>query len=156
VLDESRSLQDQFAPDLICFGCGPANSHGLQIKSYVRGDRTFAEFQPQPHHQAYNGMVNGGILGAILDCHMNWTAAWWLMRQAAAQSPPCTVTAEFTVRFSAPTPSDQVLRLDAWIVEYSDKKVIVESSISAGGIGTASGKGTFVAVKPGHPAYHRW
>ena len=41
-MDESQSLQDQFAPTLICFGCGPANQQGLQIKSFSRGDQVIA------------------------------------------------------------------------------------------------------------------
>ena len=30
-MDANKSLQDQFAPHGICYGCGPANSKGLQI-----------------------------------------------------------------------------------------------------------------------------
>ena len=33
---------------------------------------------------------------------------------------------------------------------------VVESSITANGKMTATCRGTFVAVRPGHPAYHRW
>ena len=32
----------------------------------------------------------------------------------------------------------------------------VEGEILAGGVVTVRGSGTFVAVKEGHPAYHRW
>ena len=28
------SVQDEYAPKSICFGCGPANEKGLKIKSY--------------------------------------------------------------------------------------------------------------------------
>ena len=57
-------------------------------------------------------MVNGGIVGALLDCHMNWTAAWKLMAENGTDVPPCTVTAEYKVSFKAPTPSDVELELD--------------------------------------------
>ena len=30
---------------------------------------------PEPHHLAFEGVLNGGICGALLDCHSNWTAA---------------------------------------------------------------------------------
>jgi hypothetical protein len=30
-------LQNKFAPKSICFGCGPANKHGLQIQSIPDG-----------------------------------------------------------------------------------------------------------------------
>lgn len=155
-MDESTSLQDQFAPDLICFGCGPKNESGLQIKSYVRDERVIATFNPQAHHQAYQGMINGGIIGALLDCHMNWTAAWRLMVAGELDVPPCTVTAEYTVGFKAPTPSETKLELEAWVVENSHRKAVIEATLSAAGIVTATGQGIFVAVKEGHPAYHRW
>jgi len=73
-MDKTKSLQDQFAPNLICFGCGPANEKGLQIKSFVSGDKLIATYTPQPYHLAFEGMVNGGIIGTLLDCHLNWTA----------------------------------------------------------------------------------
>ena len=155
-MDSSLSLQDQFAPNLICFGCGPANEVGLQIKSFVRGDKVVATFQPAPHHQAYEGMINGGIIGALLDCHMNWTAAWHLMVVNGLSVPPCTVTAEYRVNFKAPTPSNQPLELTAWVVESNDRKAVIEATLEAQGQITATGQGTFVSVKPGHPAYHRW
>ena len=155
-MDESKSLQDQFAPKLICFGCGPANELGLQIKSFVQGDRVFASFAPKSHHQAFQGMINGGIIGALLDCHMNWTAAWQLMIANESDVPPCTVTAEYKVGFKAPTPSETTLELEAWVVQSSQRKAIVEATLSAAGDVTATGHGIFVAVKEGHPAFHRW
>ncbi len=155
-MDVSKSLQDQFAPNLICFGCGPANKQGLQIKSFVEQDRVIARFSPEHHHQAFEGMINGGIIGSLLDCHMNWTAAWKLMIVNEAAHPPCTVTAEYKVVFKAPTPSNTELQLEAWVVEYSIRKAVVEATLSAKDTVTATGHGIFVAVKEGHPAYHRW
>ena len=155
-MDLQQSLQDQFAPNLICFGCGPANDSGLQIKSFVRGDRVYASFDPKTHHQAFDGMINGGIIGALLDCHMNWTAAWRLMVASDLDVPPCTVTAEYSVGFKAPTPTGKTLELEAWVVENSQRKAVIEATLSAAGEVTATGKGIFVAVKEGHPAYHRW
>ena len=155
-MDESISLQDQFAPDLICFGCGPANAAGLQIKSFVRGDKVVCEFEPGTHHQSFPGMMNGGIIGALLDCHMNWTAAWRLMVVNESDAPPCTVTAEYSVQFQAPTPSNTSLQLEASVVDSSSRKAVIEATLSANGEVTAKGSGTFVAVKEGHPAFHRW
>ncbi len=90
------ALQDQYAPKSICFGCGPANEKGLRIKSRVEGDEVVADFTPEPFHHAFPNVLNGGIIGALLDCHSNWTAAYYLMRAAGESAPPCTVTADFT------------------------------------------------------------
>ncbi|MCB0327164.1 MAG: hypothetical protein KDD52_06055, partial [Bdellovibrionales bacterium] len=72
----SESLQQKFAPQSICFGCGLANEKGLRIESHVQGDRLVAQFSPQKHHQAFENIVNGGIIGSLLDCHCNWTASY--------------------------------------------------------------------------------
>jgi acyl-coenzyme A thioesterase PaaI-like protein len=150
------SLQDQFAPESRCFGCGPANAKGLRIKSYVGdGGEIVADFTPEEHHEAFPGMLNGGIAGALLDCHSNWTAAFSLMKQRGEASPPCTVTADFHVTLKRPTPLAP-LRLRAHVVESTGDRVIVEATLEAAGKITATCRGTFVAVKEGHPAFHRW
>lgn len=150
------SLQDRFAPNLICFGCGPANQNGLQIKSFVTAEEVVAEFQPKEWHQAFEGMLNGGIAGTLLDCHMNWTAAWHLMENSGASKPPCSVTSEFSVKFKAPTPIDSPVKLVARVVESSERWARTEAELIANGETTATGSGVFVAVKEGHPAWHRW
>lgn len=151
------SLQEKYAPEMNCFGCGPANAQGLRIRSFARGDaETVCEWQPQKHHEAFPGMLNGGIIGSIIDCHANWTAAWHLMRRAELGSPPCTVTAEYSVKLLRPTPTDAPVVLTARVVEAKEDRALVEVELVAGGKVCATGRGTFVAVKPGHPAYHRW
>lgn len=151
-----ESLQDRYAPQNRCFGCGPANDKGLRIKSHVVGDELVAEWQPEPHHEAFTGMLNGGIIGALLDCHSNWTAAWHLMRQAGADRPPCTVTAEFHVKMRRPTPSSSPVRLRAHVVESSADRATIDATLESEGQVTATCRGLFVSVKEGHPAYHRW
>jgi acyl-coenzyme A thioesterase PaaI-like protein len=151
-----QSLQERYAPANACFGCGPANPHGLRIRSFVEGDHLVAEWRPEPHHEAFPGMLNGGIIGALLDCHSNWAAAWHLMQRAGADRPPCTVTADFHVRLLSPTPSDGPVRLVARVVESTDRRAVVDAELSAADKVCATCRGTFVAVQPGHPAYHRW
>ena len=157
----TEALQDRYAPHNACFGCGPANEKGLRLKSIAVDDSTcVCDWTPSKHHEAFEGMLNGGICGALLDCHSNWTAAWHLMRRAGADTPPCTVTAEFHVKLRAPTPTDGPVRLEARVVESTDKKAVVEATLTvASGDDrevTSTCRGVFVAVKEGHPAYHRW
>jgi len=150
------SLQDRYAPQTSCFGCGPANPEGLHIKSFVRGDEVVCEWTPAPHHEAFDGVLNGGIIGTLFDCHCNWTAAHHLMRASGAATPPCTVTAEYRVVLRRPTPSAGLLTLRAHVVEASGQRAVVEASMEAGGAITATARGVFVAVSEGHPAFHRW
>jgi acyl-coenzyme A thioesterase PaaI-like protein len=151
-----ESIQDRYAPRNRCFGCGPANEKGLRIKSFVEGDSLVAEWTPEPHHEAFPGTLNGGIIGALLDCHGNWTAAWHLMKSAGLDKPPCTVTAEFHVKLKRPTPSGGPVRLRARVVEASGDRATVDAELEAGGQVTATCRGVFVAVKEGHPAFFRW
>lgn len=154
--DDGLSLQERYGPHTTCFGCGPANQKGLRIRSRVDGDQVVLDWTPEPHHEAFPGFVNGGIIGVLFDCHCNWTAAYHLMRQAGADEPPFTVTAEFAVRLRRPTPSGVRLHIRAHVVESTEDRAIVESTLEVDGVERATCRGTFVAVKPGHPAYRRW
>ena len=154
-----QSVQERYAPHNACFGCGPANLKGLRLRSFpspAGDDSLLAEWRAEPHHEAFEGILNGGIVGALLDCHSNWTAAWHLMNQNGLEIPPCTVTAEFHVKLKQPTPTDGPLSLRARVVESSSRKAIVEATLEAGGEVTSTCRGVFVAVGEDHPAFHRW
>jgi len=152
----SESVQDRYAPRNHCFGCGPANDKGLRLKSHEEGDALVARFEAEPHHEAFDGVVNGGIIGALLDCHGNWAAALHLMRRLGQDRPPCTVTAEFNVKLLRPTPTVEEMRLEARVVESEGPRAVVDVTLQAGGKVTATCRGVFVAVGEGHPAFHRW
>lgn len=149
------SLQDQYAPVSRCFGCGPLNEKGLRLKSHVEGDEVVAEFTPEEHHEAFPNMLNGGIIGTLLDCHSNWTAANHLMKKHGLDKPLCTVTSDFHVKLKRPTPLGLV-RLRARVADSTEDRCVIEATLEAGGKVTATCRGTFVAVKEGHPAYHQW
>lgn len=156
VQQEQISLQEQFAPKSICFGCGPANKNGLQIRSITDGHATHAVWQPQPHHEAFPNVLNGGIIGTLLDCHSNWTAAWAIMINQQAEKPPCTVTAEYKIKLIKPCPTHIPLKLTASIIESNEKKAVINAELYAEEKITASCEGIFIAVTAGHPAYNRW
>src|SRR5689334_11816401 len=104
------SLQRQFAPRSRCFGCGPANSNGLRIESFPDGEGGLvATWSSAARHEAFDGVLNGGIIGALMDCHSNWTAASHLMERRGAERPPVCVTADYAVRLLRPTPTDRPL-----------------------------------------------
>lgn len=108
-----QSLQETYAPNSSCFGCGPKNPKGLRIKSIPNGEELIAEWKPEPHHASFAGSISGGILSTLLDCHGNRTAAYALMNKTHETSPPGTVTAEIDVKFLRPTPVDRILRVHA-------------------------------------------
>lgn len=153
---ETVSLQRRYAPENRCFGCGPANTKGLRINSFIQGDEVVCEWLPSPHHEAFTGVLNGGIIGVLFDCHCNWAAAHHLMQRLGLHHPPCTVTAEYTVVLRRPTPSTGPVVVRARVVDSSHHRATVEARLEADGKVTATARGVFVAVEEGHPAYHRW
>ena len=155
-MNQELSLQEKYAPNNACWGCGPSNKEGLRIRSFPEAEAVVAEWTPEPKYEAFPGVLNGGIIGTLLDCHCNWTAAWHLMNKAGADKPPCTVTADYAIKLLRPTPSDRPVRLVARVVESTEDRAIVEGELIAHDKVCATCRGTFVAVKPGHPAYHRW
>ena len=151
------ALQDRYAPNGMCFGCGPRNELGLRVKSHVREDGTVvATWRASKHHEAYEGALSGGVIGTLMDCHSNWTATYHLMRKSGAPTPPCTVTAEYAIKLRRPTPTDGEIEIVARPIEVGEGRAVVEAELRAGENVCATSRGTFVAVKAGHPAYHRW
>ena len=119
------ALQDQYFPQMTCFGCGPANADGLQLKSFATGDRTAeARFTPWPRHDNGLGYLNGGIIATLLDCHsasavvhVAYESGWPAL--AGADLP--YVTAGLDVRYRRPTPRDEELLLVAEVTEADEK-----------------------------------
>lgn len=150
---QQQSLQHYYASESICFGCGPANSQGLHVQSFVKQDRVIADWYPQKHHQAFPGILNGGIIGTLLDCHANWTAAYHLMQYQQLERPPCTVTADYQVQLLKPTPVDEWLHLQAWVTVSELSRVTVKANLEVKNQVYDTLRGVFIAVEPGHPAY---
>jgi acyl-coenzyme A thioesterase PaaI-like protein len=135
----SRSFQEEFAELGIhqCWGCGIRNEEGLQIRSYWEGEEGICTWQPQPYHQAHPGIVNGGILATIMDCHSACTAAASAYRAEgrAITTPPeiALVTASLQLAYLRPTSITEPLLLRATIREQTARKSLVTCTLTARG-----------------------
>ena len=98
------TVQEAYTPDSQCFGCGPAAPDGLGLRSFRDAGGLVARSTIDHKYQAFPGIVNGGIVSALFDCHGNWTAAVALMDRSCLPRPPLTLTAELLVNFREPTP----------------------------------------------------
>lgn len=149
------AFQDFYPEDVAhCYGCGRLNRHGHQIKSYWDDDGTVARFTPKPHHTAIPGYVYGGLIASLIDCHATGTAAAAAARIAGYElgidplptaGAPRFVTASLSVDYLRPTPLGPELVVRAKVKQASERKVIVEATLSADGEVTA--RGTVVAVR---------
>jgi acyl-coenzyme A thioesterase PaaI-like protein len=149
-MDETRAFQDCYPEDLShCYGCGRMNEEGLQIKSYWDGEESVCRFTPRSEHMAIPGMVYGGLIASVIDCHGTGTAAAAAFRDAG--SVPGTegdfrfVTASLHVDYVAPTPLGPPMDLRAVVEEIKGRKVVISETLSVNGKLTA--KGRVVAVR---------
>lgn len=133
--DESGlSIQEQLTPQGSCFGCGPANRSGLQLRSYVRDGLVVAAFIPRPEHGNGVGLLNGGIISTLLDCH---SAAVVLMEASRQGWRPASgveapfLTADLHVRFLRPTPLHEALCLQAKAIDGAESTVAVDVGLIA-------------------------
>jgi acyl-CoA thioesterase FadM len=78
------------------------------------------------------------------------------MKRANEDHPPCTVTAEYAIKLLRPTPTNDSVFLSAKVVDLTDDRATIEGTLTAAGKVCAKCRGVFVAVKEGHPAFHRW
>lgn len=137
MVTEGRAFQD-LIPRNHCWGCGPENEHGLQIKSYWSGDGTICEWEPRPWHMAGpTHVLNGGIIATLIDCHSICTAIAdaYCREGRALDSEPLIwyVTARLDITYRHPTPIDSPVTLHAHISERSPRKSLVACTLSADG-----------------------
>lgn len=146
------ALQDACLPDGICYGCGPANPHGIHIKSrWARdGRRVLATVLPERKYTSWPGLVYGGFLAMLVDCHSNWTAMAYHYR-AEGRAPGSLprvgcVTGQLGLRYLKPTPMGVPLELSAWVEGDVGRKTRVICEIRANGEITAVGDSLFFRV----------
>jgi acyl-coenzyme A thioesterase PaaI-like protein len=145
-----KAIQD-FYPEraAICFGCGPNNREGFHIRTYWDGEEGVCHFKPEKEHTAFPGVVYGGLIACLIDCHSIGTAiahAYNAEGREPGTEPKITfVTGTLQVRYVYPAPINAELTLRARVEEMGDKKAIVTCSLSADGRECAQGE--VVAVR---------
>ena len=149
-MEEARALQDVLK--VHCFGCGALNDRGLQIKSRWQGDELVCRWRPPPHHIGHPGVVYGGTIASIVDCHSIWTALANYCRDTGtdiAAAPPPFVTAKLTVDYDKPARIDAELELRARVVDASVRRATVDCRVLQHGEECARAEVVTVRIKPG-------
>ena len=131
-MDDNKPLQDMIEGN-VCWGCGSDNKYGLQIKSYQSGDELICTWEPAEYHMAAPGVLNGGIIASIIDCHSIWAAVVEAYRSEGREinSEPLIwyVTGSLHVTYLRPTPMDGPVVLRARVKEVNGKSTTVTCSL---------------------------
>jgi hypothetical protein len=146
-----KSFQDQGSVSG-CYGCGPDNSHGLQLKSYWDGDESVAHFKPKPYHCAGSpDIVYGGLQVSLMDCHScNFGIALCYKNEAreiGSEPKIFCVTAQLNISLVKPVPIDAELVLRAKLKSLEGRKIWVSCSLSALNEERAHGEILVIRVK---------
>jgi acyl-coenzyme A thioesterase PaaI-like protein len=125
---EILSIQERYFAELTCFGCGPANTRGLQLRSFEAGeDVVRAEFRPWAEHDNGLGYLNGGIIATVLDCHSAAAMVVHADRLGLATIGALPyVTAGLDLRYRRPAPLREPVELLARVVSGDEDEMQIE------------------------------
>jgi len=145
-----NAFQDHYPENVAhCYGCGRLNKYGHQIRTEWDGDETVTRYTPQPYETSVPGFAYGGLIASLIDCHSTGTAAAAMYRQEGRDLDTLPafrfVTGSLHVDYLKPTPIDGPIEIRGRVKEIKGRKVIVETSVLAGGLTTA--RGEVVAVQ---------
>ena len=124
-----------------CFGCGEANSQGLQLEFFLAADGTVvcpvaigSSFEGHP------GFLHGGIIATLLDETMS---------KAVRARGLTAMTRHLEVDYKRPVPSCKPIRMEGRVIKDEGRKHWVEATIfGEDGHAFAHGKGLFIEVRP--------
>lgn len=135
-----KAIQDCYPAKFAhCYGCGHANAHGHQLKSYMVGDEVVARFTPAAMYSGgYPGNVYGGMIASLLDCHGTASAAAFAHRcqgrnMGDGLSSIRFVTASLKIDFKRPTPLGTELLLVGTLRSLERRKAVIALTLGAGG-----------------------
>ncbi len=152
-----KAFQDCYPDELShCFGCGRNNEQGHRIRTFWDGDETVTRYTPEARHTAMPGLVYGGLLASLIDCHSTGTGAAALARERGLDmerdgSPRC-VTGTLEIRYRAPTPLGPELEIRGRIEQVKGRKVVVSSTLHAGGALCVEGRAVVLELPEGFGA----
>ncbi len=124
-----------------CWGCS-VGTDGLGFDWRFEGDTLHAEHVVRERYQGAPGRAHGGIVAALLD-----EACGQVARPLVSPA----VTSRLEVRYLAPVPVEELLRISAQVVETGERRVSVEASILDGdGLVLAHAQADVVLVRREH------
>ncbi len=140
---KSKDIFQDYMPNNICFGCGNNTKGGLHIKSYWLDEVAECIWTPSNIHQGWKGIMNGGIIATVIDCHAMGTSmayAYKNEKRPLGSLPNYKyATGSMKIKYLKPTPNDTI-KLKARILSYSEKKVHISCEVISKETVTAVGE----------------
>lgn len=139
--ERAAALREQYND---CFGCGLANPIGLHLDEFVViDDGLTAKFTPRDEYRGFADVLHGGILAALLDETMAWTA---MLLQGTF-----VVTANLEIKFRKPAPTGVTYTVQGRLAERRGRRLLLEGSALAADRVVAEATGLFLATDPVGP-----
>ncbi|MDG2448862.1 MAG: PaaI family thioesterase [Saprospiraceae bacterium] len=147
-MNESVIFQDHM-PGNICYGCGKDNHQGLQIRSYWEGEESVCIWNSEEKYQGWKGLLNGGVLATLVDCHAMCTAmaAVYKAEGRSMESEPVYrfATGTMTIKYTAPTSNTIPIEIRARVTEIKGRKVTINFKVFSGE--KVSAEGEVIAIR---------
>ncbi|HKA42815.1 MAG TPA: PaaI family thioesterase [Burkholderiales bacterium] len=106
-----KALNEELLKGNTCFGCGPDNTEGLQIRIFRDGDRAdrlVGVYRPRQTAGGFPQIVHGGLQFTVLDCMAGW--AVFVLKNPGKMMP---LTKSASTRFYRPARLGTELALSA-------------------------------------------
>jgi uncharacterized protein (TIGR00369 family) len=132
-----------------CFGCGPSNDTGLQLKFVLDTERKrfISKFKLAPRFVGPPGHSHGGIIATILDEAMGKVNK---LRGVTA------LTAKMEVKYLKPVPLGKPLVVEGWAVRRRGRENTYAAEIrNKDGVVLAASTGKFIEIDP-HKMFARF
>jgi uncharacterized protein (TIGR00369 family) len=123
-----------------CFLCGDENVHGVRASFYVEEGAVRARLSLPAHVNGYKGVAHGGVVAALLDETMGWSATVF------GKLHPMYVTVELTVKYVAPVPVGVPVEIVSRLVEDRGRVAYTEGELTLDGKVCARASGKFMPM----------
>ena len=106
-----------------CFACSSKNPIGLHLQfwPYEPNQKVYSKINLGINYSGFTHMAHGGIAAVLLDEIAAWTIAIKYMALA--------VTKTHTITYKRPTPIDQNILMEGWIVSEDSKNVVIGAKL---------------------------
>ena len=139
-MSDKKYFQDNM-PGNVCFGCGRDNHEGLKISSFWEGEEAVCIWNSEEKYQGWKGILNGGIMATLIDCHCMGTAmaaAYQAENRGLDSAPEYRyATGTLTVKYLKPTLNYKPVEIRARVTEIKGRKVVLKAIVKSDGQLTA-------------------